>query len=73
MVGNLGMSVYTAYVRCPRCGTPQHTWIKEGKFLPHNATLCENCDAIYPADETLFQILLANSVSSSRSLLNANV
>ena len=50
------------------------TWdVKEGKFLPHNATLCENCDAIYPADETLFQVLLANSVSSSRSLLNANV
>ena len=67
------MSVYTAYVSCPRCGTPQHTWIRAGKFLPHNTTLCENCDILYPADENLYQILLANSVSSSRSLLNANV
>ena len=39
------MSVYTAYVRCPRCGTPQHTWIRAGKFLPHNTTLCEPIQA----------------------------
>ena len=66
------MSVYTAYLRCPRCGLNQHTWVKRGKFLPHNTTLCEQCQVLYPADENLFQILLANSVSSSRSLLNAN-
>ena len=67
------MTVYTAYLRCPRCGFNQHTWVKGGKFLPHNTTLCEQCQVLYPADENLFQILLANSVSSSRSLLNANV
>ena len=67
------MSVYTAYVRCPRCGPPQHTWIRAGKFLPHNTTLCEQCSVLYPANENLFQILLANSVSSGQSLLNANV
>ena len=67
------MTVYTAYLRCPRCGFNQHTWVKRGKFLPHNTTSCERCQVLYPADENLFQILLANSVSSSRSLLNANV
>jgi uncharacterized Zn finger protein len=67
------MSVYTAILRCPTCGKTQETWVRRGKFLPNNTTACENCQKLYPADENLFQVFLANSVVSSLSMLNANV
>ena len=73
MVGSLEMTVYTALLRCPKCGTTQHTWVRQGKFLPCNATLCEECSSLYPANENLFQIQLANSVTRSCSTVNANL
>ena len=47
--------------------------VRQGKFLPCNATLCEECSSLYPANENLFQIQLANSVTRSCSTVNANL